>query len=345
MDHIDRTDAAAQSALLGLVSGFPVSRALYVAARLGLADLLAAGPRPCSELAAATGTDPSALLRIVRLLATADVLTLDPDGNAGLTPVGSMLRSDARPCLRGWVIGQLADYIVEAWGEVMHSVRTGGIAFDQAFGIDVWTYRARNEPAARDFDDAMVSFVATHDRAVVETGVFARSGRIVDVGGGEGALVLAILASNERASGVVFEQPHVARRAERRIQASAHASRCSVAEGDALKAVPAGGDTYVLSRVIHDWDDARALAILRNCRHAMAPGARLAVIERILPDRIAPSLTAQLIAASDLQMMVMNGGRERTEREYRELMGSAGFRFVRRVPTGTLMEVLEGEAW
>ncbi|HEX3096596.1 MAG TPA: methyltransferase [Usitatibacter sp.] len=344
MDHIDRTEAGAQSALLGLVSGFAVSRALYVVARLGLADLLAAGPRPCGELAAATGTDPSALLRIVRLLATADVLTLDREGRAGLTPVGATLRSDAHPCLRGWVIGQLADYIVGAWGEVMHSVRTGGIAFDQAFGVDVWTYRARNEEAARDFDDAMVSFVATHDRAVVDTGVFARSGRIVDVGGGEGALLLAIVAAHAQASGVVFDQPHVARRAERRIASSPHGSRCSVAEGDAFKAVPSGGDTYVLSRVIHDWDDARALAILRNCRHAMAPGARLVLIERVLPDRIEPGPRARLVAASDIQMMVMNGGRERTESEYRALLESGGFRFVRRLETGTLMEVLEGEA-
>jgi len=345
MNDIDRNATRPQTALLGLVSGFHVSRALFIAARLRLADLLGATPRPCAELAAATGTDPSALLRVVRLLAAADVLTVDEDGRVGLTPLGATLRTDASPSLRGWVIGQLGEYIHQAWGDVMHSVRTGGIAFDHAFGMDVWRYRAEHEDDARDFDEAMVSFVAVHDRAVVDTGVFARSGRIVDVGGGEGALVLAIVASHEHASGVVFEQPHVARRAERRIAASPHASRCSVAEGDALRAVPAGGDMYVLSRVIHDWDDARAAAILRNCRHAMAPGARLALVERVLPDRMSPSLTAQLIAASDLQMMVMNGGRERTEREYRELMGSAGFRFVRRVPTGTLLEVLEGEAW
>jgi len=345
MNDFQKAAVAPQTAMLGLISGFQVSRALFVAARLGLADLVANGSRSCAELAAATGTDASALRRIVRLLAAAGVFDLDSDDRVACTPVGATLRSEAPQSLRGWAIGQLGDHTHRAWGDVLHSVRTGGIAFDHAFGVDVWRYRAEHPDAARDFDEAMVSYVATHNAAVIATGAFRASGRIIDVAGGEGALLLAILGANERASGALFERPHVARKAERRIAASPHGARCTVVEGDALKGVPGGGDTYVLSRVIHDWDDERAASILANCRRAMAPGARLVLVERVLPERIEASLATQLIATSDVHMMVMNGGRERTEREYRQLMEAGGFRFVRRLPTGTAMEVLEGEAW
>jgi len=345
MNDIDRNPALARDAMLTLVSGLHVSRALFVAARLQLADHLAAGPRPCREIAAATGSDPFALLRILRLLATAGVVALDGADYACLTPLGETLRSDHPRSLRGWVIGQVGDPPYRAWGEVLHSVRTGGIAFDHAFGTDVWSYRAAHPDAARDFDDSMVSFVAASNEAMIATGAFAKAGRIVDVGGGEGALLLAILAAHPQAVGTVFERPHVASKARRRIAGSAAAERCTVLEGDAFDGVPGGADTYVLSRVIHDWDDARAHVLLRNCRNAMAPGARLVLVERVLPDRIEPGVEARLVAASDVQMMIMNGGRERTEREYRALLDAAGFRFVRRIPTGAVVEVLEGEAW
>ena len=345
MNDIDRNPAMARTGMLALVSGLHVARALFVAARLQLADLLAPGPKPCSELAAATATDAFALLRILRLLAAAGVVTLDASDRAALTPLGETLRSDHPQSLRGWVIGQVGDYPYRAWAEVMHSVRTGNIAFDHAFGTDAWSYRASNPEAARDFDDSMVSYVADSNAAVIATRVFENAGRIVDVGGGEGALLLAILAAHPQAVGTVFERPHVAQKAQRRIDACGAAARCNVLEGDAFEGIPGGADTYLLSRVVHDWDDARAHALLRNCRAAMAPGARLVLVERVLPERIEPGIDAQLIAASDVQMMVMNGGRERTEREYRGLFDAAGFRFVRRIPTGTVTEVLEGEAW
>jgi len=345
MNDIDRNPALARTQMLALVSGFHVSRALFVAARLQLADHLAQGPKACPELAAATGSDAFALLRILRLLAAAGVVALDEADRASLTPLGETLRSDHPQSLRGWVIGQVGDYPYRAWGDVMHGVRTGELAFDHAFGTDVWSYRAAHPDAARDFDDSMVSYVAASNESVIGSGAFAQAGRIVDVGGGEGALLLAILAAHPKALGTVFERPHVAQKAQRRIAASPFASRCSVLEGDAFEGVPGGADTYLLSRVIHDWDDARAATLLGNCRRAMAPGARLLLVERVLPERIRAGVDAQLVAASDLQMMVMNGGRERTEREYRALLEATGFRFVRRIPTGSVTEVLEGEAW
>jgi pimeloyl-ACP methyl ester carboxylesterase len=175
--------------------------------------------------------------------------------------------------------------------------------------------------------------------------VIAGSSKVVDVGGGEGTMLLAILAAHDRTVGLLFEQPHVVEKAGRRIAQSPHAGRCTALAGNALESIPGGADTYLMSRVIHDWDDERALVLLRNCRSAMAPGARLVLVERVLPERIEASLANQLLAASDLQMMIMNGGRERTEREFRALMGTGGFRFVRRLETGTSVQVLEGEAW
>jgi SAM-dependent methyltransferase len=345
MNDIDRGITSTRDTMLGLVSGFHVSRALFVAARLGIADLLAKGPRPCDALAKDTGADPPALLRILRLLAAVGVVTVDGSCEVALTPLGETLRSDATRSLRGWVIGQLGEQCYRAWGEILHSVRTGGIAFDRAFGTDVWSHRAANPEEAREFDEAMVSYVAATNEAVIASGVFAASGIVVDVAGGEGALLLAILREYPKALGVLFEQPHVARRAELRVAASALAPRCRVLEGDALKGVPGGGDSYILSRVIHDWDDAGAATILVNCRRAMAPGARLLLVERILPERIQAGLAAQLVTTSDVHMMAMNGGRERTEGEYRALLEAAGFRFVRRHSTGSPVDVLESEAW
>lgn len=345
MNDIDRNFVANRDALLGLVSGFHVSRALYVAARLRLCDLLANGARSSDELARETGSDPFALLRILRLLATAGVVTVDESRQVALTPLGETLRTDAPRSLRGWVLGQLGDQCYRAWGEILHSVATGGIAFDHAFGTDVWSHRAAHPADGLEFDEAMVSYVAVTNEAVIASGVFAESGTVADIAGGEGALLLGILAAHPKAVGVLFEQPHVARRAERRVAASPLAERCRVVEGDALKGVPGGADTYVLSRVIHDWDDADATTILANCRRAMAPGARLVLVERILPERIEAGLAARLVATSDVHMMVMNGGRERTEGEYRALLEGAGFRFIGRHRTGSPVEVLEAEAW
>ena len=328
--------------MLGLISGFHVARSLHIAARLQLADLVRGGTSACKDLAALTGTDASSLHRLVRVLASAGVFEIDEHERVSLNPLAETLLSDAPGSLRGWVISQIGDDPYKAWGELMYSVRTGGVAFEHAFGCDLWTYRAGHPNSAKDFDDGMASLVGVHGENVLASYSFAAVRKIVDVGGGDGKLITALLAANQTAHGVLFEQPRVIDRARRRIADAGLAMRCEVLAGDMFSSIPPGGDTYLLSRVIHNWSDERAIAILQNCRRAMAPAAKVLLVERIVPSRVEDSVATRAVAVSDLHMMVMSGGRERTEAQYRGLFAAAGLDLAQVVPTGSGMNIIEG---
>lgn len=327
--------------LHGLVRGFWMSRPLWVAAKLGLADLLAAGPRDSADLASATGTHPSTLRRVLRALCGVGVLREDDTGRFALTPVGATLRSDRPDSLRAWVTLALGDEHYDAWGDLLHSVRTGEVAFEHRFGEDVWTYRAHHPEHARVFDEAMGRHTGPFAANLLASYSFAGATRLVDVGGGDGALVEAILRTTPDVRAVLLELPHVAAKARQRLRAADLETRCEVVDGDMLRAVPPGGDAYVLSRVIHDWADEQAVTILRNCRRAMTPESRLLVIERLLPERVDRGIAAEAAVLSDLLMMVMNGGRERTEGEYGALFSAAGLRHTRTIQTRGDVAVLE----
>ncbi len=327
--------------MLDLISSFHVSRALYIASRLKLADLVHDGAVTSTELAARTNKDAKSLYRVIRLLASAGVFAIDADERISLTPLSETLLSDAQGSLGAWAISQIGDDPFRAWGGLMHSVSTGEVAFDHVYGQDCWQYRAEHPDSARDFDEGMVGFISTHDNAVIASYPFAELKSVVDIGGGEGKLLTALLAANPHMKGVLFEQARVIEKARRRIAAAAMASRCEAVAGDFFAAIPRGGDAYILSRVLHDWEDARAMEILQNCRAAMAPGARLLLIERVVPARIEPTPAMRAIAASDVHMMVMNGGQERTEAHYRALLEAAGLTLTRIVPAGSVMSVVE----
>ncbi len=219
-------------------------------------------------------------------------------------------------------------------GEGPPLVRTGGIAFGHIFGCDTWTYRAANPDSAKDFDEGMASFIGAHNDAVAASYPFAGVRNIVDVGGGDGTLLCTLLAASPAMQGVLFEQPRVLEKAKQRIAAEGLATRCEIVAGDMFEAIPPGGDVYILSRVLHDWDDQRAIAILQNCRKAMAPASKLLLVERIIPARIEHSEVMRVLVVSDLHMMVMNGGRERTEAQYRELFAAARLNLTRVISTG-----------
>jgi hypothetical protein len=236
---------------------------------------------------------------------------------------------------------QLGDDHYQAWGKVMHSVQTGEIAFDQVFGMGVWQHRAQHPAHAQLFDAAMANFIGVVNAAVLASYPFATIEKIVDVGGGDGSLLVALLQAHPRMQGVLFDLPHVAEKATQRITAAGLAGRCEIIAGDGFASVPSGGDAYVLSRVIHDWDDEHSVAILKNCHRAMTDQSRLLLIERVLPSRVEPSSAAQALVLSDLNMMVMNGGRERMEAEYRTLCTAAGLRLVQILPTQSPMSVIE----
>lgn len=328
--------------LLHLATGFHVARALYVAAKLGVADLLADGPKSGPELAAATGTHAASLERVLRLLACVGVFSQEDGRRFGVTPISLRLQSSAAESLRDVIVFQLGDEAYRAWGELMHGVRTGATAFDHAYEAGVWEYRSRHPEYGALFDRAMSAVAGGHIEAVLSAYPFSAFRRLVDLGGGCGTFMIGLLSACPGMHGVLFDLPRVAEAARQRIADAGLADRCAVESGDLFAGVPRGADAYVLSRVIHDWEDAEAAVILGNCRRAMPRGGKVLLLERVVP-RAVTSEAARSLLISDLTMMVMNGGRERTEDQYRALLAASGLRLARVVPTATEISVLEAE--
>jgi precorrin-6B methylase 2 len=230
----------------------------------------------------------------------------------------------------------------QAWGDLMHSLRTGEPAFSHVFGMDRFAYMAQHPDEAATFDAAMAGFTRQIAIAVAASYDFSPFRRIVDVGGGSGALVAGILQANPALTGVLFDLPHVAERAKASIAALGLADRCAVVGGDFFKGVPEGGDAYLLKHVIHDWNDVRAAEILQSCRRAMGSAARLLIIEGVFPPRIDQSEASRGAAANDVNMLVCTGGRQRSEAEFRALYEAAGLKLTRIVPTEARVGVIEG---
>jgi hypothetical protein len=335
------TDVSPSAAMLRMISGFRVSRAIYVAAKLGLADLLKDGPKEVAQLAERTGTHAPSLYRVMRALASVGIFGQDEQGRFTLTPVAATLQSDIPGSLRAWAILVLGEEHYQAWGELMHSVRTGETAFEHFFGVGVFRYEAEHPEHAKIFDAAMANLIGVYNAAVLDSYPFSTIDKLVDVGGGDGSLIVAILKASPKMKGVLFDLPHVKEKANQRIADAGLAGHCEIVAGDALVSVPSGGDAYVLSRVINSFDDERALAILRNCRRASTQKSKLLLIERVLPDRVEHSTAAQGPVLSDLNMMVMSGGRERTAGEHRALLEAAGFAITKIIPTQSEVSLIE----
>ena len=325
-----------RATLLQMMTGYWVSQALYVAAKLGIADLLADGPVDCEDLAAATNTHAPSLQRVLRALASVGVFTEVSPGSFALTPLAELLRTETPGSMSALAI-MYAEEQYRAWGELLHSVRTGEMAFDHQFGMGYFEYLAQHPEADRVFNEAMTGWTQQLVGAVVDTYDFSPFHTVVDVGGGYGALLATILRNNPGTRGILFEQPHVIASAEEELVAAGVADRCTFVGGDFFVEVPAGGDAYVLSQILHDWDDERCVAILGQCRRAMPDHGKLLVVELVLPAGDEPSLGKWL----DLHMLVLLGGRERTAAEYDTLFRAAGFKLARVVPTSPGPSVVE----
>jgi hypothetical protein len=314
--------------LFQLVFGKAVTQAVSVAARFGVADHLAAGPRTAAELAAATGLHPGHLYRVLRVLAGLGVFAADAGGRFGLTPVGELLRSDVPGSMKA-----VATYVCDPWSwtpwaDLAGAVRTGRPVFDTVFGEGVFDYLAKHPNEAATFDAGMTGFSQQAAAAVTAAYDFSGLGTVVDVGGGHGSLLLAVLKANPGVRGVVFDAPQVAAGAADAIRAAGMGDRCRAEGGDFFAAVP-GGDLIVMKNIIHDWNDAKAAAILAACRRALPVSGKLLLVELVVPPGFAPHLSHVL----DLEMMVLCDGKERTEAEYRDLLAGAGFRLTRVIPT------------
>jgi C-methyltransferase len=330
-----------QATLYRLAIGHYVSRALALVAKLGVADHLAAGPRHADELAAATETHGGALRRVLRLLVSVGVFAEDEEGRFALTALGECLRTDAPGSARPMVLVFAGQRVQDAWGELEYCVRTGEPAFRQRGAADPFAEMAERPDDAANFDAAMATFTRMTAVAVAAAYDFGPLRTIVDVGGGNGALVLGILAAHPHLEGIVFDLPQVAERAAKEIEGSGVADRCRALGGDFFEEVPGGGDAYLLKHVIHDWDDERAIAILGNCHEAMKPNARLLIVEGVYPERIDESFESRGAASNDVNMLVSTGGRQRSKKEFQSLYERTGFTLERIVPT-PMASIIEG---
>jgi SAM-dependent methyltransferase len=313
------------------------ARAVYAAAQLGLADLLADRSRTCEDLAKATLAHPSALRRLLRALASCGVVTEVEPGRFALTPLGAALRSDAPGAARATVLTLAGDWQWTAWGKFLYSLQTGKPALGAAYGMGLFEYLAAHPEDGAHFNEAMVGMYAPVGPAVVAAYDFSAFRTVVDLGGGTGGLLRTILRTNESLHGTLFELPGPASQARRSLEASGLSSRCTVLEGDFFKGVPAAHDAYVLAHVLHDWPDEKALPILRNCRQAIRDNGRLLIVEAVLP----PGDTPHLGKLMDLLMLTVTGGVERTTNEFADLLAAADFKLTRVVPTSTHQSVVE----
>lgn len=313
-----------------LVEGYRVSQAIHVAATLGIADLLSRGSRTTDELAEATKTDAPTLYRLLRALATVEVVYELEARRFELTPLGQLLRSDVPGSIAAWAVFIGRPYHWQAWAALLHSVTTGENAFQHVHGTDPWTFRSARPQEGAIFDSAMRSLVLQSSTALLEAYDFGRFHRIVDVGGGNGALLGALLTSHPHLSGILFDQPHVVSGASTILERAGVAKRCRVVAGDFFDSVPSGADAYLLRHVIHDWDDAAATRILSTIRRAIKADGVLLLVERVVPG---PN-DGRDAKFSDLNMLVALGGRERTREEFGDLVKAAGFQLARMVSAG-----------
>jgi SAM-dependent methyltransferase len=332
---------AAAAAMLPMIWGIHISRAVYVAAELRLADLLADGPATCTELARATGTHEPSLYRVLRLLAALGVFQETGPRCFGLTALGERLRTDAPAGMRSWAIFLEAIGGVSPFEHILHSVRTGEPGFGQAQGMGIFEFLAKNPHNAAIFDTAMSERTAAFAPSVAGGYDFADIRTVVDVGGGTGTLLAEILRRHAHLRGILFETPAVAARARSVTDATDIAGRCEALAGDFFAGVPGGAECYLLANVLHDWDDTRAGHILRNCRRAMARGGRVLIVERLIPDHPGDAVPTLL---SDINMLVITGGRERTNAEYSDLLAAAGLAVGKVQPMAFPYGLIEGFA-
>ena len=318
--------------MIQMLAGFQISQALYVAAKLGVADQLIDGPRSVAEIAEAIGADPSPLGRLLRTLASLGVFTESEPGVFAVTPLGRTLASDEPGSMRDMALMWMETHY-EPFGRLVDTIKTGVTAADAHYGKPFFDWISQYPDQVSRFTGAMANITTGIKAGAVATYDFNGAGKIVDIGGADGALLAQILAGTPSTTGVAFDLPHVIADAEAAIKGHGLGDRLSAESGDFFEAVPAGADTYLLSLVLHDWDDERAGKILENVRIAAKPGATIIALEPVMPAGDEPHMSKML----DLTMLAMTGGLERTEDEHRQLFERAGLTFQRITPTPTPM--------
>jgi hypothetical protein len=324
--------------MLQLIMGTWVAQAVGAAARLGLADELADGDRTADQLAAASGSNPDALYRLMRALSSIGVFRMNGT-QFGLTALGQTLRRGVPGSMRNIAMAETDTAHWLTWGRFTDSVRTGHMMSREALGMDPWDYYGQHPDLSAQFSRAMQDISAMAIEPVLAGYTFAEHAHVVDVGGAHGTLLGAILQHYPKTRGTLVDLPHVIESARPVYASSPLQGRVTLEPGDFFKAVPESGDVYLLKHILHDWDDEHSVKILRTIRHAMKPSSALLIVELSLPADASPAAAHFM----DLNMLVMVSGRERTVDEYRTLLHGAGFELARAIPTQSPMVLLEAK--
>jgi len=324
--------------LIQMGTAYWVSSLVYVAAKFSLADHLAKGPATAEDLAGATGTHAPTLYRVLRTLASLGIFTEGDGHKFSLTPLGEALKTGAPGSARATILTLGGEWAVQGWANLSYSVETGKSAVEKNLGMPVFDWLGQNPEMGSLFNETMIGVHGGEPPAVAKAYDFSGLNTIIDVGGGSGNLLTTILAHNPKLVGILYDLPQVAADAANLIELRGLTDRVRIETGSFFEKVPAGGDAYILSHIIHDWSESQCLTILNNLKHAMTPDSRLLIVEMVLPTGDTPHLGKLL----DMMMLVGPGGRERTEGEYAILLSKAGFRLERVVPTESAVSVVEG---
>jgi len=337
--HVSRPNAPAAQQLMQMASGFIFTAALHPIAKLKIADVLVDGPLPVTDLARKTGSNADALYRVLRLLASAGIFTESAGKVFALTPLSECLRADAPGSLRDMVLWMGNRFHFKVWSEMSYSIQTGKPAVEHVYGKSCFDAIFGDPEVAYDFNTAMTCFSRQIAPALLDAYDFSGIGTLMDVAGGHGAILCEVLSRYPGMKGILFDMPNVIEEATCHLCALKMDHRCQTAMGDFFEQIPAGADAYYMQHIIHDWADEPALKILANCRRALEgrKDGRLIIVDAVVPETSEPHFSKLL----DLEMLLMPGGRERTEREWRELFANAGFEITRIVPMQAAESVIE----
>ncbi len=324
---------------MNLTAGKWVSGATAVAVELGIADLLKDGTKTVAQIARSVNASEDGVYRLLRALGSVGLFAETGSRRFRLTPLGKLLRTDPQRALGTYArfVGHESTW--RPWEKLAHSVRTGEPAFDHVFAMPIFDYFAKMPEAAAVFDGAMTSISTWESKAVVAAYDFSEIGTLVDVAGGHGLMIMTILKANRNMRGILFDLPHVTAGAAMLLRSGGVADRCQIFSGDFFTSVPEGGDAYIMKHIIHDWDDERAIQILRNCHSVMRRGGKVLVVDAVIP----PGNATHFGKLLDLEMLALTPrGRERTQAEFRDLLQRSGFKLKRVISTETHLSVVEG---
>jgi len=330
------TEHALHLQLDQMISGYWTSQAIYAAAKLGIADLLAAGPQTAEQLATTTETHAGALYRVLRALASVGIFAENGQKEFALTPLAEFLRSDVPGSKRALAM-MSGDEQFKAWSEIMYSVQTGKTSFDKIYGQPIFEYLSQHPEKGQIFDRAMTGIHGRETGEILEAYDFSGIQTLVDIGGGNGSNLINTLQKHPEMKGILFDLPQVVERAQPHIEAAGLLDRCELTGGNFFESIPADADAWFMRHIIHDWNDEKSLTILRNCHAAMPENGKLLIVESVIPEGNDPFPGKFL----DLVMLMIPGGKERTAEEYRFLFAEAGFELTRIIPTESELSILE----